>query len=578
MFSVCATMVFVRWHMLQYPDMTVAFLALYHPALRAKMVEQSSSRPPVIHDPVSLKVPALLSNDVQPNSQTLTRKNSSRRKRLSMASASKTRSSSSTVEPMLSTSPSVATDVLLSESDEPDMQAADDDSSDGDLAAVAAADYQDEDSDDDVDEDDLREQEDDGEDDSSFPFGSANDVDSELGDLNAIKLRDVIVRIPAFIDKSIHSNNLVYFVLEVHFPNGLKRVVERLYTDFVRLRKYFGKTIPQCKVQLAPSFLPKKKANAFAMGSALEQRRVTVENYLRGLLLDEVVAKLGYRDLLMFLKQKTIPVARLRTTSISNGRKRFFGSSFSGHYNSGLDLSSNANVKQGILMKWQWRTCMNLVRAVLDRPTGTLSLYCRSAAAKEAHCVICMEDIEDIIILTSSSSGASPSSASTAILPPIPHESENYYFFEITTTTNDSYYLGGTKDQVMEWVADIQQVRTQLTNVSDISKTRSATLRTPMINRNKRKMFDAVNAGDSKIVLNHKKLVFRPLSADNQHPCALVSDLLDEILSIFQEYTDSKCVFTTKVTKRLQVMGEHACALQQTDLSALSTHAERLSF
>jgi hypothetical protein len=89
-------------------------------------------------------------------------------------------------------------------------------------------------------------------DDAAFTFFKNSMVslieDPELGDLNSIKLRDIQVSIPAFVEKPLTGSNAHFFVIEVVFANGLKKSVERLYTDFQRLKKFFGRTIPQCKV------------------------------------------------------------------------------------------------------------------------------------------------------------------------------------------------------------------------------------------------------------------------------------------------------------------------------------------
>ena len=126
--------------------------------------------------------------------------------------------------------------------------------------------------------------------------------DAELGDLTSMHLRDIKVGIPAIIDKSIISTGLYVFILEVTFPNGTKRTVERLYTDFIRLRKYLTKTIPQCKVSMEPTFIPKKKNDPTILGMSLDYRRDVLQRYLQALLMDEGVEKLGRRVLLEFCK------------------------------------------------------------------------------------------------------------------------------------------------------------------------------------------------------------------------------------------------------------------------------------
>lgn len=140
------------------------------------------------------------------------------------------------------------------------------------------------------------------------------DTDSDLGDLSQVKLSDVTVSFPIFIDKSTFSPSLIHYVLEVSFPPPSPstsapgtssynfRSVERVFMDFVRLSKYLTKVVPQCRVVMGKSVVPKrKKGNAVMVGMAIDQRRMILQTYLRSLLLDEAVAKLGTLIYIVFM-------------------------------------------------------------------------------------------------------------------------------------------------------------------------------------------------------------------------------------------------------------------------------------
>jgi hypothetical protein len=157
--------------------------------------------------------------------------------------------------------------------------------------------------------------------------------------------------------------------------------------------------------------------------------------------------------------------------------------------------------------------------------------------------------------------------------PPLSPEGDLYHFFEICIAgIGKSLYLGGPKEVASSWMAEAIALKARAPE----SLKNKSTLRIPLINRHKSKMFEQVRSKDSKLILNHHKLIFSSNAA--AAPCTLAMALLEEILSIFQEYTDQKCLLTPKVLLRLQAFGEQASALQILQLNTLSTHAEQLSF
>jgi hypothetical protein len=433
----------------------------------------------------------------------------------------------------------------------------------------------DEDEDEDAEEDDLKDDDDDFEEIASFlntPGGLDDDPD-----LSTTKLREINVRIPVYIDKSVYGNNLIHFVIESEFPNGTKRSTERLYSDFVRLRKYFSKTFPQCKVQLQPSYLPKKKSNDFATFLALDQRRHFLQSYLRGLMTDDAIGKLAHRIVLEFIKQKGMLFGGSSKSSLKR-RLLPFNSPFSTSINSLSQTSPsevNKNIKMGIVTKAIYRTCLKDIRISLDKNLGVLNMYCK-INAKEPHCVIYMEDIEEINLLN-----MEPSSNSEHL---IPVNGEQYIFMDIKTTISDIVYFCSNKSNILEWYNLIKSCKTiplTMSPKSSIEKRSSAPMpmsqKVSLINRSKYKFFDALNHGDSKIVLNHKKLLFRR-TITNIHPCDVVFELLNQILTLFQEYTDSKCIMTSKIQQQITKFSEAACDLQCLDMEKIGTHSQRLAF
>ena len=427
-----------------------------------------------------------------------------------------------------------------------------------------------------VDDDEVDEEESkmfsasDDEDVTSLFQNLSTENDTELGDVNLMKLRDIHVRIPAFIDKSLLGNSQVHFVTEVAFPNGVKRTVERLYTDFVRLQKYITKTVPQSKVTMQHTSLPKKKqSNQTLIGLALDQRRGVLESFLNRLLGDEGIAKLAHRVVIEFVRQKGLLFTN--GSFAAAARRRFFTTSFSGSSNMVLEPNSLI-AKHAILMKCRWRSCLKETRVSLDKIIGVLSIYCRYPASKEPHCMLSMEEIEDVVHLNECANLASV----------IPFGGgDKYHFLEIRAA-HESHYFCASKEIVLDWIQEIMSLKQSLK--SDPSKVSRATTGIAMAYRSNnglyqpKRSFLETGSAENKVILNKRRLILGSATSSSKSPGELATSLLATILATFQEYTDSKCILTPKISQRLLQFSEECMELQVVELNKLSTHDERLCF
>ena len=447
----------------------------------------------------------------------------------------------------------------------------DDDVSSSDGEQEKAPMYQQEVDDDEVDEEELKLFSATEDEDITSLFQTISmENDTELGDVNLMKLRDIHVRIPAFIDKTLLGNSQIHFVMEVSFPNGVRRTVERLYTDFVRLQKYIAKTIPQSKVTMQDTSLPKKKqSNQTLIGLALDQRRGVLESFLNRLLGDEGIAKLGHRVMIEFVRQKGLLFTQ--GSFAAAARRRFFTASFSGSSNMVLEPSSSI-AKHAILMKCRWRSCLKETRISLDKINGVLSIYCRYPALKDPHCMLSMDEIEDVVHLNEAPNLASVIPFSGA---------DKYHFFEVRAL-HESHYFCASKDVVLDWIREINALKQSFkTSPMKISKAATAMA---MLNRSnngpnqpKRNLLET-GSSDNKVILNKRRLILGSGTSATKSPGELATSLLGKILSIFQEYTDSKCVLLPKISERLQLFSEECMQLQVVQLDKLTTHEERLCF
>ncbi|KAI3653581.1 hypothetical protein MP228_001528 [Amoeboaphelidium protococcarum] len=423
-------------------------------------------------------------------------------------------------------------------------------------------------------------------DDAAFTFFKNSMVslieDPELGDLNSIKLRDIQVSIPAFVEKPLTGSNAHFFVIEVVFANGLKKSVERLYTDFQRLKKFFGRTIPQCKVQLAASYLPnKKKSDPTARGMAIDYRRQVLEQYLKGLLTDEAVGKLGSRVVIEFLKHKG-PLFPPSLNIKETAKKKLFGSSFSGSSVSSADghsasptkeFMSVTNLKVAILLKVRWRTSLRETKVTLDRASGLLSVHCHYPDTKDAHCVVSMDEVQQIVALKDN----------------VPIHGEKYECFMIMYSQGKQMYFCSTREVVEDWISCLEKAIQQFKenasrNIGKFPMNRSNSL------TRKKSSRDITSVNNSKLILNHRRFLFSKqcdavqnetklsLKFSNQNPCSAAVSLLSRVLQVYQLFTDEKFVYTHEVQKAIQDFNDDACQLQIIDLSTLETHSQQLSF
>lgn len=456
------------------------------------------------------------------------------------------------------------------------------DSSDGehDDSLPMQQQLQDEDDDDDdveLDEEEMRVFNDPEDDDavSRFFANVSNEVDTELGDISTISLRDIRVKAPVFVDRSIFgSDQQIVYILQITFPNRVKRTVERLYTDFVRLQKHLALTVPQCKVRMKTTYLPKKRlSNQTSIGIVLDQRRSVVETYMRELLADEVIAKLGHRVLMEFLRQRGVLFAPPSAGLVANARKRLFLSSPSAASTVSDTANNNANVKNVIMMKFRWRTCLRETRIALDRVGGTLQLYCQFPPLKEVHCSIPVDEIEDVLHLNDLPDAAQR----------LPFIGDKYHFMEVRTSHKESFYFCAAREVVVEWMQDILSLRQQFRTEPPRSPYKNSASMSASARsfsnpyRCKRPTLESSNS-DNRIILNRRRLMLGKAAISKRHPCVVISELLELILGIFQEYTDSKCVFLPKIAQRLLTFAEQSTELQVVDLAKLETHAERLAF
>lgn len=300
---------------------------------------------------------------------------------------------------------------------------------------------------------------------------SLNSTPSISAFLSPEDLKHAVVRVPCFIDRSIHAHNLVHYVLEVSALNpahvfstqssedapmcaksGVKTVV-RLYSDFVKLSRFLLKRVPKCRVVLPPTFMPKSKKSQTLVDLASDERRCCLERFLRALVLDEAATSVASRVLICFLtRQGDNLCAPDRFRRLHKLRSRLHSphppltdhtqlqpptTSTTQNLNAAKDSVSNRPlnqppngivaqpssqtliqdfdypqlaahlrvsqldhrtppwIKQGILMKVAWRSCLKDVRVTLDRSRKILSLFCLHAS-DSAHCVIHAEDIQDI--------------------------------------------------------------------------------------------------------------------------------------------------------------------------------------
>ena len=419
-----------------------------------------------------------------------------------------------------------------------------------------------------VEEEDYSEGEN-GEYESQILSGEADTVDDNLGDLNECALKDIQVSIPAFIEKLSSSGDDYEFVVEVIFPNGAHRTVERLYSDFARIQVLFYKKLPNYKIRFEKTYLPKRGSNPVPLGMALDQRRLYLQSYLRSLLADEVIGKSATRIMIEFLKRRG-QLFPPRNSLASTAKKRFIKAASAAVTSSTLPADGTASVlngedfKTGVLLLLQWRSGLKEVRLTFDKSTGFLNLNTKGLRGVDS--IIHLEDIEH---LTSHYYGASANNSSEK--PKVPFGRDKYGFLELKMINKDSYILCGSKELIQQWTEELS-----LSRDSAVKNVATSSLIPAHINAPRRKPSDL---SDFSVVLNRKRIILTGGSGDcRTDPCELAVSLLRSALSIFQEYTDAQYIKTPKIAKKLEKFTEQCCELQIIDLDSLQSHERTLSF
>jgi len=424
--------------------------------------------------------------------------------------------------------------------------------------------------------DSSEEEEESDENDIEDSYREAHTDDPDLEPYLKAPLRDLQVSVPCWIDRTL-TNAGIMFVTVVKVA-GNKRTVERSYGDFVKFKKSLARKIPNCKAHQEYTSLPKRKrGNDFSLSLALESRRVALENWLRVLVQDEAVSKLGPKFLTSFLTYRWDNPPTIRKVT---GAKKFFGSNPSPV----LDLGSASDLKQAIFAKARWGCCWKEVYVTLDRSKGLINCFCRFPANKSPHCVISIYDIDSIQHQANLEDRNETTDASHAATP-------LFSFFEIITTSQDHFYFCcKSREQAEDWVQEINASRTKSmnspalksTDMPEVAKKKSissirAVLRpeTPTGIKSSSPLPSSASA-QQRIILNKKQIIFK--TSHDELPTDLAIRLLTEILNISRDFVSAKNPISDEITDQLQKFSEHASVLQVISLEHLNTHAMKLSF
>ncbi|EPZ36129.1 PRELI/MSF1 domain-containing protein [Rozella allomycis CSF55] len=361
-------------------------------------------------------------------------------------------------------------------------------------------------------------------------------IDNELE--NLLKMGDPLgidVEVPFWITRWIDGKSIVFYITKFTFKNCVY-LNQHQASEFISLDRQLSK-IKATNFDLKLVGLPKIKNSKFIFNLYVDGRLEQLNSFVKRVITKE----LRQNDKAWVLISEFFCKKFVRS-NVSLDSKQL----------KAQERLSQNSLWQGLIIQVKWRTCANEVHLILT----------------ESH------------IITYDSSGNSwfylmNNVDNVEIKDGIDIKFPNHFLVEIEFVNKQRlYFLTTEKIHADEIINVIEKRRNEKFMGNMYSYPRKPTIMSLAWPNLQQSIFTNINTSSDKIILNTRIIYFERLNDD---PVLLSKNLLEEVLMVFQYFTNGKCLITKELVDKLHLFGLNVCKLAALNLQKMDDH-EKLVF